>query len=195
MIPTVLAALAAVFLVLLWQVQSGGWLVTMDGVINAGLATIRSRPLLAAGAWISQVGTGAAGAIICLVATGLFWTDERQRLILPLWITLIGAQTTTWSMKFITNRVRPHFIEGITAGSPSFPSAHATVSTAVYGFLGLAIAHAAASGKEVVWAVALLLILGICFSRMLLSLHYFSDVLAGATVGLFWVTVGWWAIR
>ncbi len=195
-----MAALAAVFLVLLWQVQSGGWLVTMDGVINAGLAGLRTRPALAAGAWISQVGTGAAGAVICLVATGLFWTDGRQRLIVPLWITLIGAQTTTWSVKFLTNRVRPQFLEGITAGSPSFPSAHATVSMAVYGFLALAIAtvpgSGSASGRELVWAVAAILILGICFSRMLLSLHYASDVLAGATVGLFWVMAGWWwAIR
>lgn len=187
-----LAGLAALFLVLLWQVQSGGWLVTLDGVLNAGLAGLRTRLALAAGAWISQVGTGAAGAILCLVATGLFWTDGRQRLILPLWVTLIGAQSTTWSMKFITNRVRPDFIEGITAASPSFPSAHATVSMAVYGFLALAIAEAAGAGRAAVWAVAAALILLICFSRMLLSLHYFSDVLAGAAVGAFWVGVGWW---
>ena len=195
MIGAWLAALAAVFLVLLWQVQSGGWLVRLDGVLNAGLAGIRVRPLLAAGAWISQVGTGAAGAIICLVASGLFWSDGRQRLIAPLWISLIGAQTVTWSMKFIAKRVRPDFLEGITAASPSFPSAHATVSTAVYGMLGLLIAQSAQSGREVVWAVALLLILSICFSRMLLSLHYFSDVLAGVVVGVFWVALAWWITR
>jgi undecaprenyl-diphosphatase len=186
-----LIGLLAVFLLVLWQVQSGGALVTFDGVVNAGLARLRTRPALAGGAWISQVGTGAAGAVLCLVASGLFWSDGRTRLIAPIWVTYGGAQATTWSLKFITARVRPDFLEGITAASPSFPSAHATVSVAVFGFLGLAIADGVTEGRAVVLAVAALLILAICLSRMLLSLHYFSDVVAGATVGLFWILLGW----
>lgn len=181
----------AVFLLLLWQVQSGGKLVTLDGLVNAGLKRLRTRLALAGGAWISQVGTGAAGAVLCLVASGLFWSDGRTRLIAPIWVTYGGAQATTWSLKFITARVRPDFLEGITAASPSFPSAHATVSMAVFGFLGLAVADGLGAGRGVVFAVAGLLILAICFSRMLLSLHYFSDVVAGAAVGLFWVLLGW----
>lgn len=186
-----LAGLAAVFVLILWQVQSGGWLVTFDGVVNAALTGLRSRPALGAGAWISQIGTGAAGAILCLVASGLFWSDGRGRFVAPIWIVFLGAQGTTWSMKFLTRRVRPNFLEGITAASPSFPSAHATVSMAVYLFLGLAIAQGVPAGKGAVLTLAVLLILCICFSRMLLSLHYFSDVLAGAAVGLFWVLIGW----
>jgi undecaprenyl-diphosphatase len=185
-----LAGLAVLFLLIAWQVQSDGWLVWFDGVVNAGLAGLRSRPALAAGAWISQIGTGAAGAILCVVASGLFWSGGRTRYILPIWLTFVGAQATTWSLKFVTDRARPHFIEGITAASPSFPSAHATVSMAVYLFLALAVAQGVAHGRGAVLAFAALLILCICFSRMLLSLHYFSDVLAGATVGLFWALIG-----
>lgn len=191
MIP-VLIGLVAVFLLLLWQVQGRGKLVTFDGLVNASLARLRTRPALAGGAWISQVGTGAAGAVLCLVASGLFWSGGRTRLVAPIWLTFAGAQVTTWSLKFLTARVRPDFLEGITAASPSFPSAHATVSMAVYAFLGLAIAQGVAQGQSAVLAVAGLLILSICFSRMLLSLHYLSDVVAGAVVGLFWVLVGWW---
>ena len=40
-------------------------------------------------------------------------------------------------------------------------------------------------------AAAAVIILGICFSRLLLSLHYLTDVAAGAAVGSFWVLVGW----
>ena len=186
-----LAGLVVLFLLLLWQVQTGGPLVTLDGVLNAGLVALRNRPTLAAGAWISQIGTGAAGAVLCLVASGIFWSDGRTRFIVPIWVAFIGAEATTWSLKFITNRVRPDFLEGITAASPSFPSAHATVSMAVYGFLALAIASSLPQGRAAVFAVALLLILFICFSRMLLSLHYFSDVAAGAIIGLFWVLLAW----
>ena len=184
-----LLSLAALFGLLLWQVQSGGPMVTVDGIVNAGLRAIRSRASLAAGAWISQIGTGAAGAIVCLVASGALGSSGRTRWIGPIWIAFIGAQVTTWSLKFITARRRPDFLDGITAGSPSFPSAHATVSMVVYGLVALAITDGVAQGKVVVFAVAATLILTISFSRLLLSLHYLTDVIAGALVGLFWVLI------
>lgn len=187
MIPLVL--LAVLFAVVVWQVQSGGVLVTFDGVVNAGLKAIRSRTTLAAGSWISQVGTGAAGAVVCLVMSGALWSGGRTRWIAPIWIAFVCAQITTWSLKFITARQRPDFLDGITAGSPSFPSAHATVSMAVYGMCALAIADGLAQGRALVFTVAVALIMSITFSRLLLSLHYLSDVVAGAIVGLFWILI------
>lgn len=187
-----LLGLAAAFLVLVWQVQTGGALVLLDGVVNAGLAPWRTRVLLAAFAWLTQVGTGAAGAAIALMASGLLWSGGRLALVGPLWLTFVGAQATTWSLKFVTARVRPPFLEGVTAASPSFPSAHATVSTAIYGFLALAIAEGLpASARTAVFGVAGLLIVLICFSRLFLSLHYLSDVLAGGVVGAAWLVLGW----
>ena len=194
MIPA-LILLALIFGVLAWQVQSGGVLVVWDGLVNAGLTRLRIRPVLAGFAWITQLGTGAAGAMLALVASGLFWSDGRTRLILPLWVTLIGAQATTWSLKFITARVRPPFLEGVTAGSPSFPSAHATVSMAVYGFLALAIAQGVPQGRALVFWVTGVVIALICFSRLLLSLHYLTDVAAGGAIGLAWVLIGWSLVR
>jgi len=190
-----LLVLAALFAGLAWQVHTAGTLVVWDGLVNAGLAPIRHRLVLAAFAWITQVGTGAAGAVVALVSSGLFWSDGRTRLILPLWLAFVGAQATTWSLKFITARVRPPFLEGVTAGSPSFPSAHATVSMAVYGFLALAIAQGVPQARGLVLAGAGLLILLICLSRLVLSLHYLTDVLAGAIVGLAWVLVAWALVR
>ena len=190
-----LLVLAVLFAVLLWQVQSGGALVTLDGLVNAGLRTIRWRATLAAGAWISQIGTGAAGAIVCLVTSGALASSGRTRWLVPIWIALVGSQITTWSLKFITARQRPDFLDGITAASPSFPSAHATVSMAVYGVVALAIADGTARGRAVVFAIAAALILAISFSRLLLSLHYLTDVIAGATIGLFWVLIAWQVAR
>ena len=187
-----LLGLAAVFLVLVWQVQTGGVLVVLDGIVNAGLAPWRTRAPLAAFAWLTQVGTGAAGAAIALAASGLLWSGGRLALVGPLWLTFIGAQATTWSLKFVTARVRPPFLEGVTAGSPSFPSAHATVSVAIYGFLALAIAQGLPEqARAWVFGAAGLLIALICFSRLFLSLHYLTDVLAGGVVAAAWLVLGW----
>ncbi len=187
-----LAALACLFLVLLWQVQTGGALVILDGVVNASLRPFRTRLPVAGFTWLAQFGTGGAGVAVALAASGLFWSDGRTRLILPLWIGYFGAQATTWPLKFVTARARPPFIEGVTAASPSFPSAHATVSTVIFGFIGLAIAAGLPAAQQwTAYAAAALLVLLIWFSRIFLSLHYLTDVLAGGAVGAFWMILGW----
>jgi len=186
------ALILLLFLLLVWQVHAGGTLVTLDGALNAGLAPLRSKLALAGFGWLTQIGTGAAGTIVALVASGLFWSDGRNRLILPIWVAFLGAQTTTWSLKFVTHRARPPFLDGVTAASPSFPSAHATVSTAIYGFIALAVAAGLEPGQRwTVYAAAAALILLIWFSRLFLSLHYLTDVAAGGLVGLFWLLLGW----
>lgn len=188
----VVVGLAAVFAVVTWLVQSGGPLVAFDGAVNAALRPLRVPLVVSGFAWLTQVGTGAAGAAIALVSSGLFWSGGRAQMVGPLWLGLLGAQATTWSCKFVTARVRPPFMEGVTAASPSFPSAHATVATVLYGFLALAIADGLPpEARGLVYAVAGLLIGLIAFSRLLLSLHYFSDVLAGGVVGLAWLLLAW----
>ena len=187
--------LAASFVGLLVLVRSGGVVVALDGMVQAGLAPLRQRPLLLGFDWLTQAGTGGTGAVVLLSASGLLWSAGRGMLIGPMWLAFVGAEATSWSVKFLTDRVRPPFLEGLTAASPSFPSAHATVSVSVYGFLALAIsAGAPPEARPAVFAVAAAVILLISFSRLLLSLHYLSDVIGGAVVGLFWLLLAWrWA--
>lgn len=190
----VLGGLAGLFLLLVWQVQATGPVVILDGLVQAGLAPLRTRAVLAGFDWLTQAGTGGTGAAVALVASGLLWSAGRGGLVGPLWLCFVGAEATTWSVKFLTARARPPFLEGLTAGSPSFPSAHATVSVAVYGFLALAIAGAlpgVGPGRVWVFVGAGVLVGLIAFSRLVLSLHYMSDVVAGALVGVFWLVVAW----
>ena len=195
MIATAVALLAA-FAVVAWLVQTGGAVVTLDGLVQAGLAPARTRPVLVAFNWLTQFGTGGTGAAVGLTATILLWAGGRTGLIGPFWLAFVGAEASTWSIKFATARLRPPFLDGITAGSPSFPSAHATVSITVYGFLGLVAAAAAPEPwRPAIGLLAVALILAIGFSRVLLSLHYFSDVLGGFLVGGFWLLLAWrWAL-
>lgn len=189
---SVLGALAAAFVALTLLVRQGGPVVLLDGIVQAGLAPIRKRPVLAAFDWLTQTGTGGAGAAVAVAASGLLWSSGRGALVGPLWLAFIGAEATTWSVKFLTARARPPFLEGLTAASPSFPSAHSTVAIVVYGFLALAIGSAAPERWRMeVFAAAAVLILLIAFSRLLLSLHYLSDVVGGMIVGAFWVLLAW----
>src|SRR5690606_2768836 len=114
--------------------------------------------------WITSLGDSASLAGVALVATGLLWADRRPRLILPLWITILGALGTTWIGKFAFDRPRPEFIEGFTALSPSFPSAHATGVAAVYGFIAYVVVRdlpgRRARFEVVFWTVVLVALVG-----------------------------------
>jgi undecaprenyl-diphosphatase len=88
-------------------------------------------------------------------------------------------------LKEILNRPRP-FVEYAgdinalsKAGTPSFPSGHATKSVALaLPFLLLITAKDAR--HKAVKALLVMIVVGVCYSRVLLGAHYVSDVLAGA---------------
>lgn len=187
------AVLLAAFVALGVWLGMGGAVVALDAWVQTGMRPLRVRPVVLAFGWLTQMGTGGTGAAVLLAASALLWAGGRGLLVVPLWACFVGAEATTWGAKFVFGRARPEFLPGITVGSPSFPSAHATVSVAVYGFLALVVA-AAVPGRATVLAVAGLWIGLIMVSRVLLSVHYLSDVVGGALVGSAWVLLCWrWA--
>ncbi len=166
----------------------------MDTWVNAALAPLRHPWALGAFEWLTGMGTGATAVAVAAVAAGLLAAGGRGWLAVPLWATLAGAEATAWAVKFLVGRARPAFLDGITAASPSFPSAHATVAVSLYGFLGLAVAAGLPKGRRAVLAGTWVFVGLIGFSRLFLGLHYLSDVAAGHAVGGAALWLGWrWA--
>lgn len=189
-----LAALYAAALLagLIDDLRESEGLVRLDQDVNAFFAPYRTPALIAAFIWITGLGAGPAITGMVAVASLLLWSQRRARLLVPLWITFLGAESTTWSGKYVIGRTRPAFLDAVTAATPSFPSGHATASTALIGFLAYVAARRLPGTRrrfEVVFWSATIIGL-ICFSRIFLSLHYLSDVTAGLLVGVFWLLVG-----
>jgi membrane protein DedA with SNARE-associated domain/membrane-associated phospholipid phosphatase len=66
----------------------------------------------------------------------------------------------------------------------SFPSGHATMSTVIYGLLAVYIASSIGSRwRWLVYALAVLLVTAIAFSRLYLGAHWLADVTAGLSLG------------
>jgi membrane-associated phospholipid phosphatase len=195
-----LTILTAVFVLLLIvfgnvleDVVNSDPIVTLDTRIATLLATDRSPALVKLFLWVTLLGKGLVVGVIAAAACVLFLLWHRLHYAVSLLLTLGGAEATAQTIKRIVDRVRPgadlaYYIET----SFSFPSGHATLSSALYGFLIYALAREAArpAQRAGIALTGLATIIAVGLSRMYLGVHFLSDVLGGYLVGLLWVIVG-----
>lgn len=173
--------------------RAPGAVTALDNAASALLVPYRAPWLLTAFVWLTTLGTGAALFGVAVTATGFLWAARRGALILPLWVTFVGAHATVWIGKHVVGRARPVFLDGVaSAASPSFPSAHATGSAAVLGFVAYAVASGLPGRRErfevAFWAVVLVALIG--FSRVFISVHFAADVAGGFLAGGSWLLLG-----
>lgn len=110
----------------------------------------------------------------------------------------LGGLGLKMLLKGLFHRVRPDssLIEGGVAGF-SFPSGHALMSVAFYGFLIWLAAHKIRNGwlQFICIAFLVLLILMISLSRVYLHVHYATDITAGLCIGFMWLSFCLWYIN
>lgn len=106
-------------------------------------------------------------------------------------INMIGISIITTIFKNFFSRQRPEVLAAYDGTGYSFPSGHATGAVTFYGFLAYLIIRStlAAVWKWVLGTLLTLAALLVAVSRMFLDVHYFTDVLAGISVGLFWLLI------
>lgn len=106
-------------------------------------------------------------------------------------INMIGISIITTVFKNFFSRQRPEVLAAYDGTGYSFPSGHATGAVTFYGFLAYLIIRStlAAVWKWVLGTLLTLAALLVAVSRMFLDVHYFTDVLAGISVGLFWLLI------
>jgi undecaprenyl-diphosphatase len=183
--------LVLAFVALAWAVVGTDAITAFDQRANAFFGSWRVQPWLAVFLWITELGAGAARIAVMATASGLLWAFRRGALLLPLWLGYLGSEATTWAAKYLLGRYRPEFTTSASAASPSFPSAHAAGSLIVYGLVAWLIAREVESpaGRRAVAAAAAAAVLLIGFSRVLLGVHYLSDVAGGYLVAGVWLLV------
>lgn len=122
-----------------------------------------------------------------LVVAGWLWWRSRVRLALSLLLVIVLGRGITEIQKYSIARARPDLEPHlVVVKTSSFPSGHAASSMMFY----LAVAIAFTSGSR--WqrpaaAAAVLLSLLIGISRVMLGVHWPSDVIGGWSFGVLWV--------
>lgn len=118
--------------------------------------------------------------ILFSVLVIVFWKKIRKAFL----INLILVFMLNYILKLIFSRTRPIDINIITETGYSFPSGHAMISLAIYGFLAYLLWKSDYKYKKIGVSLLVLLIVLIGISRIYLGVHYTSDVIAGFIVSL-----------
>lgn len=116
--------------------------------------------------------------------------------LLALLLAMGAGQGVLWLLKALFGRPRPE-TRYYTPEGASFPSGHSFTATVLYGFcIFLAWRHVPQRPVRIgLTGLLTLLILVVCISRLLLGVHWVSDVLGGLTLGMAWLTFSLIATR
>jgi len=141
-------------------------------------------------------------AVTWLGSSGVLWTligaaavvlaiRRRWRLTAYLLATGAGALVLDPVLKALVGRLRPVVAHPIAHGNgDSFPSGHALGSIVCYGALFLVFLPAArGTWRRVLATVIVTLVAAIGISRLLLGVHYLSDVLGAWALGITWLGI------
>lgn len=146
--------------------------------------------------------TALGGVAVLSLVTGAvaiyLLVSRRWHAAILLLINTVGAVIASSLMKNFFDRDRPHFAEHASyTYTSSFPSGHSMLSTTMYLTLAVLLARLEKSKWLRVYFIctALFLAFLVGVSRVLLGVHWPTDVLAGWSAGVLWATIGWFVVR
>ena len=196
-LPLSLMAVAAAYVLILagdliQELIQAEDLIDIDRQVNQSLTVLRGPPVLGMFIFLTFYGTVPFMIGATILSSVLLISLRRGLYVVPFWLTVGCATALTWAGKYALARPRPDVSTTVIEASPSFPSGHATAAMATYGFLAYVCSREGATLRlrfEVVfWAIVLIALMG--FSRLVLGVHYLSDVAMGYLVGFFFLLIG-----
>jgi undecaprenyl-diphosphatase len=138
---------------------------------------------------ITALGSLAVLTILVAASAGYLWLQGKHAAVVYLLVAVLGAQLLSSTLKHFYDRARPDlFPHGAKVYTASFPSGHSLMSTATYLTLGGMLARYEKKKRVRIYIVALavFLALSVGVSRVYLSVHWPTDVMAGWTLGAAW---------
>jgi membrane-associated phospholipid phosphatase len=188
-----LLLVAVPFGVLLVQVVTRGELTELDAsAANSMSEWVRPRRgLIEVLDVLTDLGTGPwLWLLMSAVVVGL-WRRSR-RLAVYAGLTALGGSVLSSTVKVLVGRDRPGLPEPLVdpPDSASFPSGHAVATTVCYGVL-LVLLLPQLSRRRRPWLVVGYgtFVVTIGLTRLLLGVHYLTDVVGGVVLGVAWLCV------
>ena len=126
-------------------------------------------------------------AAMLLLALVEYWRVPNRWMPLFLATVVFGEILVVNTVKELLDRVRPEFNPIAETLGPSFPSGHSGIAAAFYAGAALVLARRRSLRTRALLAgSAVAIAAGVASSRVLLGVHWMSDVLAGLALGWAW---------
>ncbi|WP_332818415.1 phosphatase PAP2 family protein [Sphingopyxis sp.] len=181
--------------VLLGLAVGAGWTQAIDLRVSNGLVLHvgeTSPAFIAFMQWASWIGGGTPRWIIVILLCALVWRWCGPRCAIALGGASLLSNLASTGLKIAFGRVRPDVIEHLDhVTNASYPSGHATNAAVVYLLLAWL---APPRWRRAAWSLAGAMIVLNGFSRIMLGVHWASDILGGTMLGAAFALLGaWWA--
>jgi undecaprenyl-diphosphatase len=183
-----LTVTGTIFGVVIYMVRRSSGVVTIDEwaarwaadhVHGANLDVLRAVT------WLGSTPVVIALAI-AVAAYGL-WRWRRRSVLLFVTIVVAGQFLLMNLIKLAVERARPDYQRLSTFSGPSFPSGHATAAAATFAVLAVIVGLGrSTSTRAILLGTGVAIAVAVGCSRILLGVHWFSDVVAGLALGWTW---------
>ncbi len=187
-----------------WSVQpvaagsviSGTSLAGFDVSVNIFLATHVTPYIAYIADIISNIGGTIAVSWACIIITFFLSLKRKWRSAAIMLLSIGSSAFMVGILKEFFMRTRPENALQILT-DPSFPSGHATMAAAFFVIVAYLAMPKIRSWvwRELTFVVCVLLIIAIGVSRLVLNVHWASDVMAGWALGIFCATASVLLVR
>lgn len=181
------------FATLLDAVLDNAALVQMDIAVDAAIHRHMSVGDLRIVNVVTQLGAPVTMAVLGLAVAVALWFKHHHTLSMGWLAAFVGGAAINQILKTAVHRTRPEYGAAYLHGaSYSFPSGHAMGAIIGYGmvlYLVKVFWEGNRRARRTVYALLVLMMLAVGLSRILLGVHYPSDVVGGYAAGGAWMAV------
>ncbi|MDD5192540.1 MAG: phosphatase PAP2 family protein [Candidatus Nanoarchaeia archaeon] len=178
-----------VFILILLGVLYNFGLSKIDFIVNSFMPSIENNFLTSLSIAVSFIFDINVVIIISLILSAYLWIkfSKKDSVLFIFTMGLNGG--VLYILKEAIQRARP-LNALVSEGNFAFPSAHASTAVVFFGLLIYLIykKNKLKNLKLVSLIVSIFMVLLICFARLYLNVHWFSDVLGGVVIGIFILT-------
>jgi len=140
---------------------------------------------------LTQLGSVYVVVVLALVLAAVETIRQRSVWVIAFIASvMVGEEILTLSVKDLAHRVRPSFNPAAATLGPSFPSGHSATAAAFYATAALLIGRWRSRRTRAVLAgLAAGIAVAVAATRVLLDVHWLTDVIAGLALGWAWFAV------
>jgi membrane-associated phospholipid phosphatase len=140
---------------------------------------------------VTQLGSIYVVVVLCVILATVETVVQRSAWVAGFILAVMaGEEVLVLTVKQLADRVRPAFDPVAATFGPSFPSGHSATAAAFYATAALLIGRRQPRPRRAALiGLAIGIAVGVAASRVLLDVHWLTDVIAGLALGWAWFAV------